>query len=243
VTQYYLAGTNRVAMRKYTIPQSMSVEYMLSDHLNSTSLTTDANGAKVSEMRYKPWGELRYTWTSAPATTPAYKLPSYTFTGQYSYMDDPSTAAVTEGFGLMFYQSRWYDPALGRMAQADTMIPQSQGVQTWDRYAYVTNSPIRYNDPSGHTRVEDPGSRKGCSDPNYCDNGKPKFAKEGDSPSENIPNCSDLATFYCEEGTLTDVDIDNAVDHMWKQIVVDVFIGLVITDIAVGMTDGITKSV
>jgi YD repeat-containing protein len=100
VTKYYFAGAARIAMRKYTIPQSMSVEYLLGDHLGSTNLTTDANGTKVSELRYKPWGEIRYTWTSAPATTPAYQLPSYTFTGQYSHMDDPSTAAVTEGFGL-----------------------------------------------------------------------------------------------------------------------------------------------
>ena len=34
------------------------------------------------------------------------------FTGQYSYMDDPSTTSVTEGFGLMFYNARWYAPSI-----------------------------------------------------------------------------------------------------------------------------------
>lgn len=58
-------------MRKYAIPQSMSVEYFLTDHLGSTSLTPDANGVKVSEMRYKPWGEVRYSWTASQATTPS----------------------------------------------------------------------------------------------------------------------------------------------------------------------------
>jgi RHS repeat-associated protein len=87
--------------------------------------------------------------TSAPATTPAYKLLNYTFTGQYSYMDDPSTAAVTEGFGLMFYVSRMYDPALGRFAQADSIIPQ--GVQGLDRFGYANNNPVRYTDPTGHS--------------------------------------------------------------------------------------------
>jgi hypothetical protein len=48
----------------------------------------------------------------------------------------------------MFYQSRWYDPSLGRMAQADTIVPG--GVQGLDRYAYVNNSPLNYVDPSGH---------------------------------------------------------------------------------------------
>jgi len=31
------------------------------------------------------------------------------------------------------------------------MIPQQQGVQAWDRYAYVNNSPVNYTDPRGHT--------------------------------------------------------------------------------------------
>ncbi len=44
-----------------------------------------------------------------------------------------------------------YDGSLGRFAQADTIVPlESQGVQAWDRYAYVNNNPVRYNDPSGH---------------------------------------------------------------------------------------------
>lgn len=55
----------------------------------------------------------------------------------------------------MFYRAasrrdnaRWYDPALGRFAQADSIVPG--GVQGWDRYAYTLNNPIRYNDPTGH---------------------------------------------------------------------------------------------
>jgi hypothetical protein len=69
---------------RWRTPQSMSVEYLvstsstrrLSDHLGSTSITTDADGNKVSEMRYTPCptgmlreGEVRYAWitTTAPA--------------------------------------------------------------------------------------------------------------------------------------------------------------------------------
>jgi YD repeat-containing protein len=74
ITKYYMAGSTRIAMRKYTIPQNMTVEYLLSDHLGSTSLTADADGNKVLEIRYKAWGEVRATWTSSPSTTPAYKM-------------------------------------------------------------------------------------------------------------------------------------------------------------------------
>ena len=157
VTKYYFAGAGaqRVAMRS-----GSTLSYLLSDHLGSTSLTTDANGALVSEMRYceasrrdKPWGEVRSWWTASLNTTPVYKLPDYTFTGQFSYMDDLSTTSVTEGFGLMFYNARWYDPALGRFAQADSIIPD--GIQGLDRYAYTNNNPIRYTDPSGHAAAID----------------------------------------------------------------------------------------
>jgi RHS repeat-associated protein len=68
-------------------------------------------------------------------------------------MDDPSTTTVTEGFGLMFYVSRMYDPALGRFAQADSIVPP--GVQGWDRYAAINNDPVRYTDPSGHISCDE----------------------------------------------------------------------------------------
>ena len=128
ITKYYYAGAQRVAMRT-----GSTLYYLLSDHLGSTSLTMDANGNVISELRYKAWGEVRYAAGSTPT--------DYTYTGQYSYTAD---------FGLMYYNARWYDPYLNRFAQADSIIPQGQGVQAWDRYAFVNNNPVRYTDPSGH---------------------------------------------------------------------------------------------
>ena len=126
VTKYYFAGAQRVAMRTGSM-----LYYLLGDHLGSTSLTADASGQVVSELRYTAWGEVRY----ASGDTPT----KYQFTGQYSYVGE---------FGLHFYNARWYDSYLGRFAQADTIIPP--GVQGLDRYAYVNNSPLVYTDPSGH---------------------------------------------------------------------------------------------
>ena len=69
----------------------------------------------------------------------------HTDTGQHSNMSD---------FGLMYYNARYYDPALGRFTSADTLIPEPGNPQSWDRYAYVENNPLRYTDPSGHFCVE-----------------------------------------------------------------------------------------
>ena len=78
------------------------------------------------------------------------------FTGQRQ----ESTLGGTEG--LYFYGSRWYDTSLGRWAQPDSIIPNPYDSQSWDRYAYVNNNPVRYKDPGGHIPVcEGTGS---CSD-------------------------------------------------------------------------------
>jgi len=58
--------------------------------------------------------------------------------------------------GLMFYRARWYDPALGRFAQADTIIPGAGNPLAWDRYAYVNDNPVRFTDPSGHIPCNHP---------------------------------------------------------------------------------------
>jgi len=44
VTKYYYAGSQRVAMRRGGV-----VRYLLTDHLNSTALTTDAAGTVTSD--------------------------------------------------------------------------------------------------------------------------------------------------------------------------------------------------
>ncbi len=119
------------------------VYYLQSDHLGSTLrvLRVDdaGNVQRVSELRYLPWGEERPTDLAVGVETTEYR-----YTGQ----------RVEDATGLYWYNSRWYDPALGRWIQPDSIIPEAaQGVQAWDRFAYVNNNPIRYNDPSGHCLI------------------------------------------------------------------------------------------
>ena len=51
--------------------------------------------------------------------------------------------------GLMDYKARFYDPALGRFTQPDTIVPNAADPQSWNRYTYVVNNPLRFVDPSG----------------------------------------------------------------------------------------------
>jgi RHS repeat-associated protein len=77
-------------------------------------------------------------------------------------MDDPSTAAVTEGFGLMFYNARWYDPYLNHFTQPDSIVPDPYNPQDWNRYLYARNNPLRYTDPSGHIACDDQDENDNC---------------------------------------------------------------------------------
>jgi RHS repeat-associated protein len=127
VTKYYYHGGERVAMRQGDV-----VYYLHSDHLGSTSLTTDITGTVVAETRYLPYGEKRWTNEAQPT--------DFTFTGQ----------RAERGFALMDYNARYYDPRLGRFISADTVVPEYTHPQSLNRYSYGYNNPVRYYDSDGH---------------------------------------------------------------------------------------------
>ena len=126
ILKYYFVGSARIALR-----ENGTITWLLSDHLGSTSGTVSAAGSLVSTMKYTAFGETRGTGSSST---------DYRYTGQRE----------EEEIGLYFYKARFFDPALSRFVQADTLIPIVSNVMDWDRYAYSRNNPIRYNDPSGH---------------------------------------------------------------------------------------------
>jgi hypothetical protein len=67
VTKYYYAGGQRVAMRRSGYASDNGLFYVLTDHLGSTALTANSDGSYKAELRYKAWGENRYTWRATPA--------------------------------------------------------------------------------------------------------------------------------------------------------------------------------
>ncbi len=138
VTKYYFAGATRLAVRT-----GGTLSFLLADHIGSSSVTTDANGGYSARSSIRRSANL--------AILDGTLGTDYKFTGQRS------EAAL----GIYWFQSRWYRPSLGRFTQPDTIVPtQTQGTQAWDRYAFVNNNPVRYNDPTGHQIEEDKGDRK-----------------------------------------------------------------------------------
>jgi RHS repeat-associated protein len=55
--------------------------------------------------------------------------------------------------GIYDFNARMYDPAIGRFLSADTIVPGAGDPQSFNRFAFVRNNPLKYVDPSGHEPV------------------------------------------------------------------------------------------
>jgi RHS repeat-associated protein len=107
--------------------------YYLSDALNSTSVVVGAGGIE-NESDYRPFGGELQISNNDPGNHDK-------FTGKE--LDAES--------GLYNFGARYYGPALGRFITPDPLMSSGhpQHPQSWNRYAYALNNPLRYVDPDG----------------------------------------------------------------------------------------------
>jgi RHS repeat-associated protein len=111
--------------------------YFLTDHLGSVVATTDSAGAVLAQTRYTELGEVRTDVGSVTQT-------DFGFTFQRNIAD----------MGLMDYKARFYSSYMNRWIQPDSIVTEPGSTQGFNRYSYVGNNPINYNDPSGNMPVE-----------------------------------------------------------------------------------------
>jgi RHS repeat-associated protein len=105
---------------------------------------TDDSGNSLGEIKYLPFGETRSG--SVPTDVQ--------FTGQRH-----------DGTGLYYYNARYYDPTIGRFISPDTIISNPANPQSFNRYSYCLNNPLKYIDPSGHIVAFSPSGDP--SNPSY----------------------------------------------------------------------------
>jgi RHS repeat-associated protein len=123
------------------------VEYWHADHLGSLIATTDHTGAVTARDSHDPFGKRRYA-------NGAYDL-NGVLIADYTTTTNSGTARGFTGHeelndvGLINMNGRFYDPLLGRFAQADPFIQAANDLQSFNRYSYVRNNPLRSGDPSG----------------------------------------------------------------------------------------------
>ena len=109
------------------------LHFFHTNHINSTTLQTDARGEEVCRVEYLPFGEI-YRITGSDVFRPK-------FTGN----------ELDHETGLYYFKSRYYDALTGRFVSADDRLGGDvDGRDVFNRYAYVLNNPVADFDPEGH---------------------------------------------------------------------------------------------
>jgi len=126
----YFAG-KRIARRDAA---SGNVYYFFQDHLESTRVIADQNGATVRESDYYAFGGERVVGT-ATVDDP------HKFAGMYQDAES----------GQYYTWGRIYSPNLGRFLSPDPVAGSIGVPQSLNRYAYALNNPTNFADPLGLT--------------------------------------------------------------------------------------------
>jgi RHS repeat-associated protein len=192
--KYYSIAGMMVAVNDGT-----GLQYLLTDHLGSITAVTDSNGTLTSQQRYLPFGGTRAIPNSPILAT------DFGYTGQ---------RLLDSGMGgIMDYRARFYSPALMKFQQPDTIIPDQSNPQSWNRFAYVLNNPVRFNDPTGHRPCGD-GEEFDCDgfrqDPDEDPYGGGGDDGPGnvDNPPDNTEDRLDLAAEFNEYAISLGADSD-----------------------------------
>ena len=132
-----------------------------SDEMGSTTHIVDENGNVQNRYEYDAWGKIEVKEEAVPNR--------FTYYGQQI---DP----ITQQYYL---RARFYNPVIGRFTQEDTY--RGDGLNL---YAYCTNNPVYYVDPSGYAcdQLSKNAPEKAATTTTELTIYDPKFAKQQMDP-------------------------------------------------------------
>ena len=114
------------------------------DYLDSFETITDEHGYTIGKLSFDPWGRRRnatdWTYDSVPET--------YTFSRGFTGHEH------LDNFDLINMNGRVYAPWLGRMLSPDPVVQAPENSQSYNKYSYAFNNPLKYTDPTGYTMEE-----------------------------------------------------------------------------------------
>lgn len=126
-----------------------TVNYYHYDHLGSVVAVSDESGQVVTTsdpaapaaVSYDTWGEQRARNGERLGVSEVVELP-----GRRGFTGHEVLAPV----GLVNMNGRVYDPAIGRFLSADVTVQFPTNLQSYNRYSYALNNPLKYTDPTGY---------------------------------------------------------------------------------------------
>jgi RHS repeat-associated protein len=147
-------GGNAFAVRKTTTigasTSTASFSFYHFDHLGSVTAISDETGNVVDSawgnetnatiMGYDPWGKRRSPDGKATDSTK--------YEPEVGHREFTSHEMIPT-IGLINMNGRVYDPGVGRFLSADPNIQSVSDQQSYNRYSYVLNNPLKYTDPTG----------------------------------------------------------------------------------------------
>jgi RHS repeat-associated protein len=118
-------------------------QYFITDHLGSVSVVTNgATGAVTARESFDAWGKQRNPdWSDDSTCSQGLSAPD-----TRGFIGQEEIAALC----LVNLNARLYDPSIGRFLSADSVVPDPQDGQSYNRYSYTNNRPLSLTDPTGH---------------------------------------------------------------------------------------------
>jgi RHS repeat-associated protein len=123
-------------------------QYLSVDHLGSTRLVTDASGNPKYCYDYLPFGgDLVAGANSRPSCYPAATGSTFSDSDAVRFTGKERDAET----GLDYFGARYMSSAQGRFTSPDPLLNSGRPwePQSWNRYSYTLNNPLRYTDPTG----------------------------------------------------------------------------------------------
>ncbi|MCP3142910.1 RHS repeat-associated core domain-containing protein [Pyxidicoccus xibeiensis] len=118
--------------------------YLHADHQGSMETMTTAAGTVEGRSKYDPFGQRR---RPDDLTAPQIAVPGEVRNGFTGHEHD-------DELRLINMRGRMYDPQLGRFLSPDPFVQAPLFGQSFNRYSYVFNNPLRFTDPSGFVATE-----------------------------------------------------------------------------------------
>jgi len=121
-----------------------STKYVTADHLGSTRVVTKADGSVKTRLDYLPFGEELSAGVGLRTSGIGYSVTDSTRQKFTSKERDAES-------GLDYFGERYYSSAQGRFISVDPLGASAiiADPQSFNRYTYVVNNPLRYVDPDG----------------------------------------------------------------------------------------------
>ena len=127
--RFYYLGNNVVYVRQTGLADK--VLFMLTDHLGSVVNIVDESGNSQFSATYDAWGNQAIT------------------RNHIGFHRGYTGHEMLPEFGLINMNGRLYDPAIGRFLSTDSYVQEPGNSQSFNRYSYCLNNPLKYTDPDG----------------------------------------------------------------------------------------------